>query len=88
MLQPAVNRNGTYFSMSKSSMILLIPASLKYIFSYTCRLWVGKLVPMTTTVKTKEIQDKGYIIVRECVPSDRLVSLRAHCAQMLEQHKQ
>lgn len=43
---------------------------------------------MTTTVKTKEIQDKGYIIVRECVPSDRLVSLRAHCAQMLEQHKQ
>jgi len=36
--QPAVNRNGTCFSMSESSTTLLIPASLKYIFSYTCCL--------------------------------------------------
>ena len=50
--------------------------------------FIGKLAPMTTTVKTKEIQDKGYIIVRECVPPDQLGSLRGHCEQMVERHKQ
>ena len=42
---------------------------------------------MTTIADTKEIQDKGYIIVRDCVPPQQLESLRTHCEQMLERHK-
>ena len=42
---------------------------------------------VTTLVDTKELQDKGYIIVRDCVPPQQLESLRIHCEQMLERHK-
>ena len=48
---------------------------------------IGKVGTVTTPVDTKEIQDKGYIIVRDCVLPQQLESLRTHCEQMLERHK-
>ena len=42
---------------------------------------------METSVNLKEMLDKGYLIVRQCVPPDQLQSMRVHCEQMLERHK-
>ena len=38
-------------------------------------------------VDSKKLLDAGYLIVPECVPPDRLESMRAHCEQMVERHK-
>ena len=36
---------------------------------------------------TEELLEKGYCILRGCVPRQQLDSLRAHCEEMLERHK-
>ena len=38
-------------------------------------------------IDSKKLLDAGYLIVPECVPPDRLESMRAHCEQMVERHK-
>ena len=42
---------------------------------------------MTICVDKEKLLDQGYLIVPQCVPSEKLESLRAHCEQMLERHK-